>query len=148
MLTNWGSVGARMSEGLGDLGQSADPSESDRQIWEIVAYTMSGLSGVLLIMSLIMARRIKASSLGNRCRRRGAALAGTPVPPMQHLQAAVPDVALPPMASWQAADCCGHPQGCEPGSLPRPKHILLPHRPLPCDRRLHSVLGGRGCLPL
>jgi hypothetical protein len=62
MLTTWGSVGARLSEELGDLGQSADPSESDRHTWEIIAYTMSGLSGVLFIMSCVMARRIKASA--------------------------------------------------------------------------------------
>lgn len=61
MLTTWGSVGAYMSQELGDLGQGADPSEPDRQTWAYVAYAVSGLTALLLLLSLIMARRIKAS---------------------------------------------------------------------------------------
>ncbi len=59
MLTTWGTVGAKLSAELGNVAQEADPSESDRHTWELVAYVMSGLSALLLIVSLFMIPRIK-----------------------------------------------------------------------------------------
>ena len=38
---------------------NADPSAGDRRIWAITAYTLSALSGLLLLLTFVMIRRVK-----------------------------------------------------------------------------------------
>lgn len=39
--------------------EDADPSAGDRRIWAITAYTLSALSGLLLLLTFLMIRRVK-----------------------------------------------------------------------------------------
>lgn len=56
MLGTWGSVGAYIA---GQLPSDLDPSASDRHIWQICAYMAAALTGILLIFTLVLIRRIK-----------------------------------------------------------------------------------------
>ena len=56
MLGTWGSVGAYIA---GQLPTELDPSASDRHIWQICAYVAAALTGILLIFTLVLIRRIK-----------------------------------------------------------------------------------------
>lgn len=60
MLGTWGGVGAYIARQL-PFGQ--DPSASDRHIWQICAYVCAALTGLLLIFTLILIRRIKARAI-------------------------------------------------------------------------------------
>ena len=55
MLGQWGSVGAYVA---GALPVGSDPSTEDRKVWLIAAYIISVLSGLLLLATLVMIRRI------------------------------------------------------------------------------------------
>lgn len=57
MLGTWGGVGAYVA---GQLPFGQDPSASDRHIWQICAYVAAALTGLLLIFTLVLIRRIKA----------------------------------------------------------------------------------------
>ena len=57
MLGAWGGVGAYIARQL-PFGQ--DPSANDRRIWQICAYVYAALTGLLLIFTLVLIRRIKA----------------------------------------------------------------------------------------
>ena len=56
MLGTWGSLGAYIA---GQLPTVLDPSASDRHIWQICAYVAAALTGILLIFTLVLIRRIK-----------------------------------------------------------------------------------------
>ena len=58
MLGTWGVVGAYVA---GQLPFGQDPSASDRHIWQICAYVMAALTGILLIFILVLIRRIKVN---------------------------------------------------------------------------------------
>ena len=60
MLGTWGGVGAYVA---GQLPFGQDPSASDRHIWQICAYVMAALTGLLIIFVLVLIRRIKVSAL-------------------------------------------------------------------------------------
>lgn len=59
MLGNSGVAGAFLQ---GQLPFGEDPSAHDRKIWQICAYVAVGLTGLLLIFTLVLIRRVKASS--------------------------------------------------------------------------------------
>ena len=60
MLGTWGGVGAYIA---GQLPFGQDPSANDRRIWQICAYVCAGLTGLLLIFTLVLIRRIKACAV-------------------------------------------------------------------------------------
>ena len=60
MLGTWGGVGAYVA---GQLPFGQDPSASDRHIWQICAYVMAALTGILIIFVLVLIRRIKVTAL-------------------------------------------------------------------------------------
>lgn len=61
MLGTWGGVGAYVA---GQLPFGQDPSASDRHIWQICAYVMAALTGLLIISILVLIRRIKVPGPG------------------------------------------------------------------------------------
>ena len=61
LLGTLGSAGAEI-ESVFPVG--ADPSEGDRRIWAISAYTLSALAGLLLLLTLLMIRRVRARPAG------------------------------------------------------------------------------------
>lgn len=57
LLGSAGSVGAAVHQ---VFPVDTDPSAGDRRIWAITAYTLSALSGLLLLLTFVMIRRVKA----------------------------------------------------------------------------------------
>jgi hypothetical protein len=57
MLGNFGAVGIYVRD---QIRLSEDPSAHDRKIWQICAYVAVGLTGLLIIFTLVIIRRVKA----------------------------------------------------------------------------------------
>lgn len=57
MLGNFGAVGMYVRD---QIPLSEDPSAHDRKIWQICAYVAAGLTGLLIIFTLVIIRRVKA----------------------------------------------------------------------------------------
>lgn len=57
MLGSFGTVGQYVMDQV-PFGE--DPSAHDRKIWQICAYVCVGLTGLLLIFTMVIIRRIKA----------------------------------------------------------------------------------------
>ncbi len=60
MLGNFGAVGMYVRD---QVPFSEDPSAQDRKIWQICAYVAVGLTGLLIIFTLVIIRRVKATTL-------------------------------------------------------------------------------------
>lgn len=62
---------------------SWDPSETDRHYWQVAAWVLMGLSVAALLLTLLMAPRVKvavaALRMGSRALRRMPGLLGVPV---------------------------------------------------------------------
>lgn len=57
ILGNFGAVGMYVRD---QIPLSEDPSAHDRKIWQISAYVAVGLTGLLIIFTLVIIRRVKA----------------------------------------------------------------------------------------
>ncbi|CAL8462248.1 g1779 [Coccomyxa elongata] len=57
ILGNFGAVGMYVRD---QIPLSEDPSAHDRKIWQICAYVAVGLTGLLIIFTLVIIRRVKA----------------------------------------------------------------------------------------
>lgn len=64
MLMQAGRAGELLSDKL--TSASWDPSTTDRDVWQITGWVMVGLSAAVLVMTLLMARRIKARARAGR----------------------------------------------------------------------------------
>ena len=69
------------SEVATQLASYEDPSASDRKVWKVAGYVVLALTAILILVTLVMVRRIKVSSL----LRRAYASSAEPVPPPQSL---------------------------------------------------------------
>lgn len=152
LLTNWGSMGAYLSselDGLGQAGQSA--AEVDRQQWAYVAYTLSALAGLLLLLTLLFISRIKVRagrpSLLERAPTSASSSSASHCAPWLACPNTAPDLFAPSLLQpWRVAlprppaGGSGHAQGGQPDGGARAGRLLLPALPLHRRRRLHRLL--------
>lgn len=81
MLVRAGTVGAQLSATLTEAAW--DPSDTDRHYWQVAAWVLVGLSAAALVLTLLLAPRVKvaiaALRVGSRALRRAPGLLGVPL---------------------------------------------------------------------
>lgn len=81
MLARAGTVGSQLAATLTEAAW--DPSETDRHYWHVAAWVLVGLSAAALLLTLLLAPRVKvaiaALRMGSRALRRMPGLLGVPL---------------------------------------------------------------------
>lgn len=81
MLVRAGTVGSQLAAALTEADW--DPSQTDRHYWQVAAWVLVGLSAAALLLTLLLAPRVRvavaALRMGSRALRRTPGLLGVPL---------------------------------------------------------------------